>query len=294
MADFRGDQAAGLRRLLQRPPLRVVTFVAGSLGVGKSVTVANVAASLAGRGCQVLVVDENTDDGVAAFYGTVPAGDLQQVVERRQSLAEVLLTVAPGVRILPAGGLIRKLARLSAAEQDILLQSLREIVPPADVVLVDTSLGHPLAFSPLGLAAPETVIVVAPNVAAITAAYALIKRVSLGYARRHFRLLVSMTRRVSEARAIYDNMARVTGSHRLARLDYAGCVPVDERLRQASRLGQPVAGMFPDSPAASAYQTLSKELLKWPAGEGAAGGLEPFVQQLLQLSQHIEPAAIYA
>jgi hypothetical protein len=86
------------------------------------------------------------------------------------------------------------------------------------------------------------IVVSPPNVAAITAAYALIKRVSLGYARRHFRILVSMTRRVSEARAIYDNMARVTGSHRLARLDYAGCVPVDERLRQASRLGQPVAG----------------------------------------------------
>jgi flagellar biosynthesis protein FlhG len=84
VADFRGDQAAGLRRLLQRPPLRVVTFVAGSLGVGKSVTVANLAASLAARGCQVLVVDENTDDGVAAFYGAVPAGDLQQVVERRK------------------------------------------------------------------------------------------------------------------------------------------------------------------------------------------------------------------
>jgi hypothetical protein len=48
------------------------------------------------------VVDENADDGVAAFYGAVPAGDLQQVIERRKSLAEVLLTVAPGVRILPA------------------------------------------------------------------------------------------------------------------------------------------------------------------------------------------------
>jgi MinD-like ATPase involved in chromosome partitioning or flagellar assembly len=66
--------------------------------------------------------------------------------------------------------------------------------PPADVVLVDTSLGHPLAFSPLGLAAPETVIVVAPNGAAITEAYALIKKVSLGYARKHFRILVSQVR----------------------------------------------------------------------------------------------------
>jgi flagellar biosynthesis protein FlhG len=50
VADFRGDQAAGLRRLLQLSDrLRVVTFVAGRVGVGKSITVANVAASLAGQ-----------------------------------------------------------------------------------------------------------------------------------------------------------------------------------------------------------------------------------------------------
>jgi flagellar biosynthesis protein FlhG len=98
VADFRGDQAAGLRRLLQRPPLRVVTFVAGSLGVGKSVTVANLAASLARRGCQVLVVDENTDDGVAAYYGAVAAMICSRLSSGEKSLAEVLLSVAPGVR----------------------------------------------------------------------------------------------------------------------------------------------------------------------------------------------------
>jgi flagellar biosynthesis protein FlhG len=46
-----------------------VTFAAGSAGVGKSVLVANLAASLAGQGREVLVVDENTDHTIAAFYG---------------------------------------------------------------------------------------------------------------------------------------------------------------------------------------------------------------------------------
>ena len=44
MAELYSDQAAGLRRLFAREPLRVVTFAAGSPGVGKSVLVANVAA----------------------------------------------------------------------------------------------------------------------------------------------------------------------------------------------------------------------------------------------------------
>lgn len=44
-----------------------------------------------------------------------------------------------------------------------------------------------LGFSPFGLAAHETVVVMSASGASITDAYALIKKVSLGYARRNFR-----------------------------------------------------------------------------------------------------------
>ncbi|WP_313952749.1 AAA family ATPase [Accumulibacter sp.] len=294
MAELRGDQAAGLRRLFSRPSLRVVTFAAGSIGVGKSVLVANLAASLARQGKDVLVVDENTDDNIAAYFGALARYDLQQVIDREKSLSEVILPVAPGVRVLPAARVIKQLARLSAAEQRILLESLGQIGRPADVVLVDSSLDHPLGFSPLGLAAHEAVIVVSPNGASITEAYALIKKVSLAYSRKHFRILVNKARAAGEARAVYDNLAEVAHSRRLACLDYAGYVPIDERLRQASRLCQPVAGLFPDSPSAEAYQGLASSLLNWPAAETDVGGLEHFVQQLLHLSQRIDPTAIYA
>jgi flagellar biosynthesis protein FlhG len=295
MAELRGDQAAGLRRLLCRPQLQVVAFAAGSAGVGKSVAVANLAASLATRGREILVVDENTEGTIAAFFGAFAVHDLQQVIHREKRLSEVLLAVAPGIRILPAARVVAQLGRLSDGEQGVLLTCLAEIVPPPDVVLVDASPDHPLGFSPLGLAAHDTVIVVSPDVPAITEAYALIKKVSLGYARKHFRILVNKARSSREAQAIHDNMARVCGSRRLAQLDYAGQVPVDEPLRQASRLCQPVAALYPDSPAARAYQTLADELLNWPAGDGdGGGGLEDFVQQLLHLSQQINSTAIYA
>jgi hypothetical protein len=92
VADFRGDQAAGLRRLLGRPQLRIVTFAAGSTGVGKSVRWPIWRRALAAQGREVLVVDENTPtNGIAAFFGAFAANDLQQVIDREKSLAEVLL-----------------------------------------------------------------------------------------------------------------------------------------------------------------------------------------------------------
>ena len=50
MADPYGDQAAGLRRLFATPQLRIISFAAGCAGVGKSLSVINLATILAGQG----------------------------------------------------------------------------------------------------------------------------------------------------------------------------------------------------------------------------------------------------
>ncbi len=262
--------------------------------MGKSLLVANLAAALARQGKEVLVLDENTEHNIASLFGFVAPYDLYHVINREKTLPEVLLPVASGVRILPAAQAVRKLARLSASQQIAFLESFGEMKHPADVILVDASLDHPLGFSPLGLAAHDTVVVVSASGASITEAYALIKKVSLGYSRKHFRIFVNKVKGSDEALAIHSNIEQVTRSRGLARLDYAGYVPIDEHLRHASRLCQPVVSLFPDAPAAKSYRSLASDLLHWPSPENESGGLEHFVQQLLHLSQSIDPIAIHA
>jgi len=290
------DQAAGLRRLFGRRESHIVTFAAGGVGVGKSTLVANVAACLARQGKEVLVLDENTGNNVAGYFGASTRHDLSQVVNREKTLAEVVLAVAPGVRVLPVGRAVARLGKLSARQQQALADALTTMEPAADVILVDASLDHPLGFSPLGLASHDTVIVVAPNGEAITEAYALIKKVSLAYARRNFRIIVSKVATLNEARAIHRNISQLTQSRGLARLEFAGCVPNDPHLAQARRLHQPVEALFPNAAAAKTCRAIAGNLLNWPLPEGASGGVEQFVQQLLHLSQkpHIDPVAIYA
>ena len=133
---------------------------------------------------------------------------------------------------------------------------------------------------------------VPPTAGAITEAYALIKKVSLAYASRHYRVLVNRARAVEDGRTIFGNIARVTHGRKLAHLEYAGCLPVDERLSQAARLCQPAVGLYPESPAAKLLRTLAGNILDWPVNEAA--GLEQFLQQLLHLSQRYDPVAIYA
>lgn len=294
MAEQRGDQASGLRRLFGQEPTRIVTFVAGASGVGKSILVANLAATLARQGKEVLVIDENTRKTVASCFGVLARHDLYHVINREKTLADVMHTVAPGVRVLPAAKAIKELGRLTTVQQDVLLGSLTGMERAADVILVDASLDHPLGFSPLGLAAHETVVVISGTGASITDSYALIKKVSLGYARRDFRILVNRVRSSEEAHSIHDNMAQLSRNRGFARLEYAGFVPVDEQVRQASRLGQPVVALFPDAPASKAYRTIARDLMSWPTPDLENGGIEHFVQQLLHLGQQIDPVAIYA
>jgi len=295
VADFRVDQAAGLRRLLGGSGLQVITFVAGCEGVGRSVAVANLGVALARLGKEVLIIDEHPPgDDIAAAFGMQAAHDLLNVVQREMNLQRVLLRPMNGLSILPAERAAKKLGRLSLHQQQTLVDALSATERPIDVILVDASMAHPNGFSPFGLVSQETVVVLSGNSASITEAYALIKKVSHAFSRRHFRILVNKVRSQGDARSIYENIAQVATQRGIAVLDYAGAVPLDESLRLATQLCRPVLMQAPDSPAAQAFRDLAADIQYWQQSQSTQGGVEHFVQQLLHLSQRITPNALRA
>lgn len=295
MADFRVDQAAGLRRMFGGSQLQVVTFVAGCEGVGRSVAVANIGAALARLGKEVLIIDEHaSQDDIASFFGMAARYDLLNVVQRELNLSQVLLQPMNGLRILPAAKAVKKMGRLSLPQQQALLDAMSGLERPVDVILVDASMAHPHGFSPFGLASQEAVVVLSGNSASITEAYSLIKKVSQAFARRHFRILVNKVRSQPDARSIYENIAQVAAQRGIAQLDYAGAVPLDESLRQSAQLCRSVLVQAPDAPASHAFRDIASDLLYWQRSEGEAGGVEHFMQQLLHLSQRITPNVLRA
>lgn len=294
MAEFYADQAAGLRRIFGQETVRVVNCIAGRTGVGRSVVLAQLAATLGRQGQEVLILDENGEKSVAVLFGAMPRADLLDVLRGRCTLAEALLPVAPGVTLLPVAQAMRAMAAATPAQQRALADTLAGIDRPVDVILVDGA-PTPSGVSPLGLAAGETLVVVSGDTAAITEAYALIKRLSQSYGRRHFRVLLNNIRLPEEAAAIFDNMAQVAASRLGVRVDLAATLPHDEALRRAVRLAQPVIAAYPDSPVSYALRMLAADLMSWPVADSQGpGGLGQFTQQLLHLSQQITPTAVLA
>lgn len=286
MAEVVQDQAAGLRRLLSGDFVRIVTLTSGRRGVGKTTALINLAAALAKRGKQVMVLDEHQGaHSVAGMLGLTPGYDLSHVVKRECSLEQVMLSGPEGIMVVPAGKGVQSLASLEVEEQGALAHAFGQLSQPVDVVLVDAVAGVASHVLPFSLAAQELVLVVDPQPASMTDAYALIKVLNQGFARRSFHIIVNRVSGHEEGEAVFRNVAAVASRFLKVTLDYMGSVPRDEKLRRATQLGRSVVDAFPATAAAQTFRDLAEKVDQWPHSDGEEGQLEAFMQRLIQTSR---------
>jgi flagellar biosynthesis protein FlhG len=287
LAETIHDQAEGLRRLLVQDFLPVITVASGSTGSGRTTAVVNLAAAMAGNGKNVLVIDENAGaNNVSAMLGISAHRDLLDVIRRDKALDEVIISRPGGLFILPAGRGMRVLGKLSADDRSHLIASFARLAQPVDVVLIDAAPGYSSPLLPLTFSTHEILVVVSPDPASITGAYALIKHISSHHQdKRDLHVLVNRARNETEARMIFDNMAGTASRYLGVALDFMGFVPQDNKLC----LGRLVAGELPGSTSAAAFRHAAESLthLTYQDAEakGEGRGLERFMQWLLQSNQ---------
>ena len=161
VSDMRSDQAEGLRRLLGRNMARVITLEAGASGAGKTSVAVNIAAALATRGMQVLLLDANSGAAnVSALLGLRPRFDLRDALNGRCGLDDTLLHGPAGVMVLPAvsalrdGHSVRERERFDATRgtglADAITRQLSSGTAPAAAPAADES--SALQMSTLALA----------------------------------------------------------------------------------------------------------------------------------------------
>ncbi len=289
---MRRDQAEGLRRLLDPNALRVVAISAGAGSSGSSGAIINLAGALAELGRDVLIIDESpTAQGVTAALGIKGRFDLDDVIRRKRDLDEVIVRGPAGLLILPLARGARSLLQLPAPEQQLLLERCGRLGFPVDTLLVDSAPGSASALLWPGTAALEVIVLAGGGAAAITAAYALIKRLSNQFARREFHILLSDMASESEARTIFGNMARVARRHLQVSLEFMGHIPPDSKLQNAARLRLPVVAAFPDAAAAGSYRRLAQAIIDWPQAEENGGGFDDFMRRLIHSGRVLTASA---
>lgn len=282
-SEHKFDQAEGLRQLLIRPSLRVLTVIGARKGLGATSVVVNLAAALARANKKVLVLDENlAHDNVANSLALKPRLDLLNALRDEIPVRDILLNASNGIKILPLARAMQALPTLNEAERERLLVSLSAASMGMDVVLVDaTPEGHSVCAS---LSADESLLLVLNATAGgITESYTLLKQLSAQNGRMDFDLVVNKARNEAEARLVYENMARVAQQHMKINLRYLGNIPFDPEIERATKLRRPLLEMSADSISARAFIGLAQQLMLLPATKKhGSNAMSQLIHRLLQ------------
>ena len=251
MASFDFDQAEGLRRMLQGPRPRVLTFLSATPEDDKGAMLVNLGASLAQAGNDVLIVDAcEVEYGVARRLGLNRSASLLQVARQESALNQVIHPAPQGFSVVPMG--------MPETADDIrrLGKTFDVLARQAAIVIVDGELGQNGEFPVPLMCSSEIVIQVSTGAASITNAYSLIKRLTQELGRRPFGILVTGATE-AEAKVVYDNMSLAATRYLAVKLSFMGAVPADEYLHRAARLGRAVVDAFPLAGASVAFRQLA-------------------------------------
>ena len=282
----KGDQAEGLRRMLGLERVRTIALFGARGRAGTTTCIMNLAAALGQAGRSVLVVDEHYGpDNISGMLGLSARGDLKQVLAGDRSLREVLEHGPQGVLILPAANGARMLGRLPTLQRERAAAGFRALDDLCDLVLIDALAPTPLQGAVFGGAAQETVIVLEPDVTAITQAYALIKQLRQRHGITYFRMLVNRSTEERTAWRAFDNLAQAARGFLDAGVEYVGTVPMDGSFADAVRQFSPLADVRPASPAARSFQRLARTMLQWPARHHGADTPDQLFHRVIQTSR---------
>lgn len=279
------DQAAGLRRMVNPKPVKVIAVSSGKGGVGKTSASVNLATQLASLGREVMLFD--ADLGLAnvdVLLGLSPKYNLSHVIEGRATLEEVLIRGPNGIYIVPAASGIQRMAELSTAEHVGLIRSFSELSLGLDYLIIDTAAGIADGVMSFARAAREVLVVVCDEPSSITDAYALVKVLNHDHGVQRFHVLANRVRSPQEGHELYSKLARAANKFLDLTIQYAGAIPDDDLARRAVQQQKPISTAYPSAPASRGFAELARRVEKWPLPNAAEGHLEFFVERLIQYS----------
>ncbi|WP_035061799.1 MinD/ParA family ATP-binding protein [Andreprevotia chitinilytica] len=282
------DQASGLRAMVAPAACRSVSFCGGRGGVGTTSIAIHLAAALAERQREVILLDEYTGLSNAAHrLRLAPRYNFEDAIRRESSLADTLLETSAGFSVLPVAARPQTLAAMNERELAWLGAEFEAVTGAADFLLLDTRPATGPGVPSLSLAADDVVVIVSERAESLTDAYATIKLLYTEYARREFRILVNRVDSLTEANFLYQRIKRVAQQYlgSAVQLRLIGFVPEDELLKRATRLGKTVLDAFPDAESSHAFRQLADAMLRWRKPEAGFENPADFVYRLVESSR---------
>lgn len=244
--------------------MTITAIGSGKGGTGKTFVAVSLAHALAHLGERVLLCDADLGLANAGVHlGLSQTGDLAAVIAGRKTLKDAVVRVASGPRAgfdllaAPSGS-----GALAGADEPAIeaLAAALEQAAQYDRVIVDLGAGVDGNVMTLAARADEIVLVVTPDPASITDAYAFAKLLLRRTTSRVPQVLVNMALNATEGRRIADALLASARAFLKATPEFLGHVPYDARVGEAVRRQSPLLTHFPQTPAATAIEGIARKL----------------------------------
>lgn len=243
-------------------------------GVGKTTTTVSLGGLLASKGKRVLLIDLDPHASLTAYFGVNPDGDHVSVFDlfsehrsltRARILQSIKDTVQPGLQFIPGQVALATLEKLLAGQDGqglIITRLLSQLQGDYDHVLIDCPpvLGvlmvNALAACEYLLLPVQTEFLALQGLERMLRTLQMIERSR----KQSIPFCIVPTMFDRRTRAAVQCLRQLRDQH--GGKVWRGVVPVDTRLREASRSHQPPNIFAPESRAVEAYAQLLRDVSK--------------------------------
>ncbi len=241
----------------------IIAITSGKGGVGKTTISINQAIDLRKLNKNVLIIDADLHLGNAdLLLGIRTKYSVADVVKKKVSLAEAIVTTQNKIDLLPAS-----MASLDLIEsEDSVLRNLARAFKAFehnyDYIIIDTGAGIAMNVLSFLLGADKISVVITPDPASITDAYAVIKVVKSVDKNIPVFLTANMVNHPDEGEVLYKKMNLMAHKFLNSHVLYGGAIVRDDIIARSVKQQRPFMIDHPNSAAANAIRAINRRLLQ--------------------------------
>lgn len=233
--------------------MKIVCFVSGKGGTGKTTLACNMAYGLADEGKKVLLFDADFGlSNVETVAGIDVPCTVGHIVRDDRPLSDAVTSTKAGFDVIAGGTGFESLVGISAEKSASLLDELGKIGADYDFVLVDAGPGIGSTVLACLAKADELIIVTTPDPTGLTDAYAVVKVANDRHAEMPICFVVNRAANEAHGEKVANGLKSVLGQFLSRDVRFLGSVrddkTVDVALNNAKlvTIGQPKSGASQD------------------------------------------------
>jgi flagellar biosynthesis protein FlhG len=251
--------------MMARHAPRLTAIGSGKGGTGKTLIAVSLAYALSHEGERVLLCDADLGlSNTSVHLGLESGGNLPGLLAGDCGLRDATVSVLGGAAerggfdLLAAAagsGSLADFDETYTARLVAILKAERKY----DRVLLDLGAGVDSSLMHFAAASDETIVVLTPDPAALTDAYAFVKILMRAFTAPPF-VVVNMSANDAEGRRTADALTATCRTFLKTTLEYLGAVPRDPRALEALRRQCHLLRQFPQAPSSRAIETIATRM----------------------------------